>query len=56
MPPDAEDASATSDPTPHKEWVKELKIVFEKSADPWGRIVVYGVEILGDGATMATSA
>jgi hypothetical protein len=31
-----------------KDWLRELKLVFEKSADPWGRIVVYGVELLSD--------
>jgi hypothetical protein len=27
--------------------VKEVKIEFEKSSDPWGRITVYEVEMLG---------
>ncbi len=27
--------------------IKEIKIEFEKSTDPWGRVVVYEVELLG---------
>lgn len=31
-----------------KDWIKEIKLEFEKGADPWGRIVVYEVEVLSD--------
>lgn len=24
----------------HREWIKEIKLVFEKSSDPFGRVVV----------------
>lgn len=40
--------SETNQTTAEKDWIKEVKLEFEKSADPWGRIVVYGVELLSD--------
>ncbi|KAJ9112711.1 hypothetical protein QFC22_006213 [Naganishia vaughanmartiniae] len=35
-----------ADPNDDRQWIKELKLEFEKSADPWGRIVVYHIELL----------
>lgn len=33
-------------PKDDREWIREIKLEFEKSADPWGRIVVYHFELL----------
>jgi hypothetical protein len=34
-------------PEDDRDWIREFRIEFEKSADPWGRIVVYHLELLG---------
>lgn len=34
-------------PEDDRDWIREFRIEFEKSADPWGRIVVYNIELLG---------
>jgi len=44
--PHTEGSELTTDER-QKNWVKEIKLEFEKSADPWGRIVVYDLEVLG---------
>lgn len=33
-------------PKDDRDWIREIKLDFEKSADPWGRIVVYHFELL----------
>ncbi|KAJ9095254.1 hypothetical protein QFC21_005620 [Naganishia friedmannii] len=34
------------DPNDDRQWINEIKLEFEKSADPWGRIVIYHIELL----------
>ncbi|KAJ9112630.1 hypothetical protein QFC19_000650 [Naganishia cerealis] len=42
----ASDSVLPLDPNDERQWIKEFKLEFEKSADPWGRIVVYHLELL----------